>query len=239
MSVRSHKWLFLALAIGICGGLTLQHLPVSASVYADDGAAIQSGVEAEIFFEVNSTDGDVGIQAFFDAEGWEELKIIGPDDGILEVETDGGLGEIGLTELFFESEEPSFDDISLEDFKALFPAGVYTFEATTPDGGVLVGMAELTHDIPGPVTLDVTGPTIIAWTLPTEPLEGEPEIDHILVIIDGEGVTFTIELDASDTSLIVPSPLPFGTDYTIEVLTVDEKGNATIAEQKGVTLGFE
>jgi hypothetical protein len=43
---------------------------------------------------------------------------------LLDVHVGGNLGRvIGLTELFSESSEPSFDEVPPEDFLALFPPG--------------------------------------------------------------------------------------------------------------------
>ena len=72
--------------------------------------------EAEIFFEINDTDGDGGIQVFLDGEGWDEMEMIGPDgDVMFRVVADSSVGLQGITELFFESAEPSFDDQPLSD----------------------------------------------------------------------------------------------------------------------------
>jgi len=34
---------------------------------------------AKIFFEINATDGDSGIQMFLDGEGWDKMKVWDPD----------------------------------------------------------------------------------------------------------------------------------------------------------------
>jgi hypothetical protein len=109
--------------------------------------------ETRIIIEVNSTDGDAGIQIFLDGEGWAELEVSDPDgEEILEIEADGSVGIQGITELFFESAEPSFDEQTLEELFALFPEGKYRFKGETVDGLPLNGKASLTHAIPdGPV----------------------------------------------------------------------------------------
>ena len=91
--------------------------------------------EAEIFIEINDTDGDAGIQIFLDAEGWKRMKVFGPDGRrVLRVAATRGVGMQGITELFLESAEPSFDEQSLEEFMALFPEGTYTFSGKTTEG---------------------------------------------------------------------------------------------------------
>ncbi len=39
--------------------------------------------EAELFFELNNTDGDLGIHAVIDADDWRTLSIEGPGDRTL------------------------------------------------------------------------------------------------------------------------------------------------------------
>ena len=63
--------------------------------------------DAFVIIETNCTDGDSGIQMFIDGEGWDRLRIFGPRNRFLGFMTArGGLGRVGLTELFFEGEEP-------------------------------------------------------------------------------------------------------------------------------------
>ncbi|MGH7834902.1 MAG: hypothetical protein ACREQK_14765, partial [Candidatus Binatia bacterium] len=114
---------------------------------------------ARIIIEFNSSAnegvGDVGVQVFLDGEPWQWVKIESPDGRkILDIRTSGSLRKQGLTELFFESSEPSLDEVPLDVFLARFPAGEYEFEGKTIDGIELEGKATLTHVIPaGPVIL--------------------------------------------------------------------------------------
>jgi hypothetical protein len=65
--------------------------------------------EAEIFFELNNTDGDLGIHALIDGEAWKSLEIEDPwGREMLDVRLKGRLRRQGLTEIFFESAEPVF-----------------------------------------------------------------------------------------------------------------------------------
>jgi hypothetical protein len=45
--------------------------------------------EAEVFFEFNSTDLDLGFDIFMDAEPWTSVRVIGPGGRIFKVLTDG------------------------------------------------------------------------------------------------------------------------------------------------------
>ncbi len=124
--------------------------------------------DEEIFFEFNATDLDLGIQIFFDAEGWVEVEVSGPDGTmIFKVENNGSLRKIGSTEVFTESAEPPLDeqnlDAAIAAFLAMFPEGVYEFFGTTVGGDELVGAAMLTHDLPTMVSLNVDDFPFIEW----------------------------------------------------------------------------
>lgn len=105
--------------------------------------------EMELFFELNDTDGDLGIHGKFDGEEWKELKILNPDeDVLLDLSIYAELQEQGLTELFFESAEPTFDELPPYDFFARFPAGTYIIEGMTLEGEMIEGEVDLSHVIP-------------------------------------------------------------------------------------------
>jgi hypothetical protein len=107
--------------------------------------------EAQLFFELNDTDGDLGIQALIDGDPWKRLKIGDPNERkMLDVKVKGRLRRQGLTELFFESAEPPFDELAPEAFFARFPAGIYEIEGKTLEGEELESEVLLTHVMPAP-----------------------------------------------------------------------------------------
>jgi len=64
--------------------------------------------------------------------GWDLLDIMAPDGTtIVDVMGEGSVGLQGITEFFFESAEPSFDDLPLDEFLARFPEGEYKFLGMT------------------------------------------------------------------------------------------------------------
>ncbi|HJZ10603.1 MAG TPA: hypothetical protein VJ521_00535, partial [Acidobacteriota bacterium] len=132
--------------------------------------------DAKIIIEFNSTDEDIGVQIFLDAEGWKRVSIVAPN-GVTIFEAQGlsKLKKQGLTELFFESEEPSLDEVPLAEFLARFPEGEYQFVGTTTEGDRLVGTATFTHNIPD-------GPSIV---LP----EKRAVLDPNKVVIQWDPVT--------------------------------------------------
>ena len=86
--------------------------------------------EAELFFELNDTDGDLGIHASIDGGPYAKLAIEDPRERtILLIEANGRLARQGLTQLFLESAEPSFDELAPEKFFRRFPEGAYEIEA--------------------------------------------------------------------------------------------------------------
>ncbi len=164
--------------------------------------------EAEVFFEFNSTDLDLGFDIFLDADPWVNAIVEDPDGEIFIVDTDGGLRKKGNTEIMTESAEPPFcEDVEEEDcdddfiqdkideFQAEFPEGEYIFKVTTVEGDMLETTAELSHDLPA--APDIRRPRegtpidklrVIRWQDPSE--GDDPEIIGYEVVaemvIDGE-----------------------------------------------------
>ncbi len=129
--------------------------------------------EAELFFELNNTDGDLGIHALIDGEAWKKLEI---EDSrgreILDVSVRGRLRRQGLTEIFFESAEPTFDELSPSRFFRRFKPGVYEIEGETLDGDELESEVELTHTMPAP-----PAPTVNGEPMAVQCDEDEPGFD--------------------------------------------------------------
>ena len=126
--------------------------------------------EAHVFFELNDTDGDLGIHALIDGEPWKRLEIADPNERrMLLISVNGRLRRQGLTEVFFESAEPPFDELSPQMFFRRFPAGEYEIEGRTLDGEELESIAELTHVMPAPPQPTVNGNGLAEECDPEEP----------------------------------------------------------------------
>ena len=195
--------------------------------------------DATTIIEVNDTDGDAGLQVFLDGEPWKSMKVARPGGKrILNVKTKGRLNRLGLTELFSESHEPEFKEMPLEKFKQKFPKGKYTFSGRTVEGDKLVGKATLSHDTPdGPEIIapaaDATVPeddAVARWA----PVPGPGiDVDGYRVIVEREDPlrVFNADLPASQTSVTIPSEfLEPGTEYKLEIQTIEKSGNQTISE---------
>ena len=106
---------------------------------------------AEIFFELNDTDGDLGIHALIDGDEWRRLTIEDVRERkMLAVNVKGRLRRQGLTEIFFESAEPTFDELPPETFFGRFPEGTYEVEGIRLDGAEMESETNITHLIPAP-----------------------------------------------------------------------------------------
>jgi hypothetical protein len=158
---------------------------VAATALVAGGAASALGQaipldEAEILAELNATDGDLGFQALIDADAWDRLTVRDPDGRqILSVRPNRSLAEQGMTELFFESDEPAFDELTPAEFFARFPAGRYAISGRTLEGDALAGTARFSHRMPAP-----TGGVLVSGVPLAEDCEGEdpPAVGEPVVI---------------------------------------------------------
>jgi len=219
-----------------CGNPRILSLAVGLALALVLGAPAWAGTlkVVQIFFEFNSTDNDLGVQVFLDAGAWRVLTITDPDGNtILQLEAHGSLGQLGLTEYFFESDEPSPEEVL-----ALFQGGKYGFELTTVDGQTLRGQATLSHDLPEPVVIlspeeDGSvdpGDAVITWIHPNpNTLAG---IQVIVENVTSEVQVAAFSLPASATVVQVPSQAFAGPGmkYKVEVLAISKNGNKTIVE---------
>lgn len=217
---------------------------------------------AEIRIEVNSTDGDAGLQIFFDGEPWKRVRVKGSDKNtIFSVTNIGRLKKLGSTELFIESNEPNFEEeLPLPKILEFLPEGEYEFEGKTIEGEVLEGMATLTHDLPcGPeiilpeedAELDASNPLVIMWEDVTNKFDTDSDVGECdsesditivgyEVVVDNESSDpterFNIRLQAGVTAVTVPGEFMVpGSKYKFEIIAIEESGNQTITESNFTT----
>ena len=136
----------------VCSAICLVFI---APVFADDEEE-PFFEEAFLFFELNNTDGDLGIHAKIDGDPYKRLKII-CEKKLLDLKVKRSLRKQGLTELFFESAEPDFEEMSPEEFFERFPAGDCVIKGTTLDGEKVETETTLTHLMPAPPITTVNG----------------------------------------------------------------------------------
>jgi hypothetical protein len=105
--------------------------------------------EGELYFELNDTDGDLGIHGKIDGGPWKKVWIRDSKHRqIMKVKARGRLRQQGLTELFFESAEPTFDELPPEDFFNRFPEGYYKIYGWSEDGELLKSKSLIRHVMP-------------------------------------------------------------------------------------------
>lgn len=198
--------------------------------------------DVDFFAEINGSDGDAGVQLKLDGEQWDWLEIFGPDDReVLDVRGKRNVGQQGLTEFFFESAEPSFDDQSLEEFLELFPEGEYEFVGQLVDGGSICADTEFTHDLPAAPDISVAlvgGLVVISWDSSTDSFPGAPEAEievetyEVIAGNEDEGVDFAMIVSADTTQVTLPPEFPIdaGT-LKYEVIRKEASGNQTLSEE--------
>jgi hypothetical protein len=254
---HSRLWaIYLVLAITLVTGAA----PIAswAKDNAKDNAVEIPFADADLYLELNNSDGDLGFHSSIDGEAWKRLVIEDPRDRkILNIFVRSKLRRQGLTQLFFESAEPPFDELAPDVFFRRFPEGEYEIEGKTLDGGELSSTAELTHVLaappenievngvpvgahcdegPGP---SMSGPLVITWDEVTEShpelgRTGEPvEVDLYQVVVEhlDMGLTFTADLPPTATEVIVPETFTdFPGDFKLEILVKESSGNQTATE---------
>jgi hypothetical protein len=215
--------------------------------------------EARIFLELNDTDGDLGIHGFVDGDAWSQLEIESPDEREqLRIMSKGSLRRHGLTELFFESDEPRFpDELPLAEFFARFPAGDWEISGVTIEGDELESVGELSHVLaapPGGVRVNdqasvancdvvplplVTAPVTIRWEAvttshPTIGDAGSVEIVQYQLVVEDEEdefPLFSVDLPPNVTEFELPEGFTtLGEVFKFEIIARAATGNQTAVE---------
>lgn len=202
--------------------------------------------DARLKIEVNATDRDAGIQVFIDADPWKSMEIFDPNGKrVFRSVTRGRFGKQGGTELFLESAEPNFSELTLEAFLERFPEGEYVFEGVGMDDESLVGTARLTHNLPdGPVLaapakdalVDRQGTVTLQWR-PVAPPNGSPIIGYQVIVVKPETgikalpkITLDVMMPPEATSMTIPAGfLLANSEYEWEVLAIERGGNQTLS----------
>jgi hypothetical protein len=217
--------------------------------------------EFDIYFELNHTDGDLGIHALLDGDPWQRLVIESPDGKEkLRIVLTGTLRKHGLTELFFESAEPPFDELPTKKFFNRFKEGVWELEAETiagAEGEPLEGEDRLSHVMPAPaggITLNgipaaencdsdplptVSVPVTIDWnpvttSHPDIGKDGPIEIvryELVLELESDDSQVFSVRLPPNITSFEFPAAfLALDHEFKFEIIAREESGNQTAIE---------
>jgi HEAT repeat protein len=180
---------------------------------------------ADLFFELNHSADDLGIHAEIDGDAWTGLEIEGPGNRkLLSIVSKGRLRNQGLTQLAFESAEPSFSDLDPAEFFGRFPEGAYNIEASQLEGGKLKSTVHLSHVLAAPpdnITVagrpaaasceqplpEVRTPVLIRWSPvtrshPTIGKTGPVEISRYQFFVELPGGKLSIDLPPTTTEYL-------------------------------------
>jgi hypothetical protein len=212
--------------------------------------------EAELFFELNDTDGDLGIHASIDGGPYVRLEIEDPHGRtILTVTAQGRLAKQGLTQLFLESAEPTFDELPPDQFFRRFPEGVYEIEAITSEGEEIEATVRLSHVLAArPSNIRVAGlpaaencdaaslPSVLAgapvpidWdrvttSHPTIGKKGRVEIVRYQFFVEQGDFKLGVDLPPHVTEFEVPSAVIAPGTVKFEIIARTATGNNTAVE---------
>lgn len=228
----------------------------AASVSANDEGEIPFEV-GKLFFQLNDTDGDLGIHMNVDGEPWKYLSVEDPRGRrMLNIRTRGRLRKQGLTELAFESAEPTFDEFAPEEFFARFPEGVYDIEGRLSNGEERESEVLITHVLPAPPgNLQVSGmatpddcdegglpvvgnPVVLTWDAVTAShpdlgKSGPIDVTRYELAIEVEDPFLKLEVDLPPDVTSFEVPVEFiaqGDEFKFQVLVTDAGGNETSSE---------
>jgi hypothetical protein len=194
--------------------------------------------EAEFFIEYNASDKDAGVQVFLDGEGWDWLEIYNPaGKKIYRFNVDNDAKKIGMTELFFESSEPSFDALPFADLLKLYPEGEYEFSGQMINGDKFESKTKFTHMVPAapvvsPKAHSVVDPknTVISWKPVTKP-KGINIVSYQVIVERNDPLrVLDVTLPPTARKIQIPAEfLEYDTPYQFEVLAKEESRNQTIS----------
>lgn len=212
---------------------------------------------AKVYIEHNATDEDTGVHGFVGGSPWQTVCVTAPDGTQLwTLEPPDRLGALGVSDFFWESNEPPNAEYSIADLRSDFPEGFYTVAGVGIDGVDRIAEATFTHVIPAepeitspPLVsdLDVGDPPVVEaaglvvrWEPVTETIDGTPvTITGYQVIVTEEEAEdpngwarpiYDVHVGAAVTALAVPDEfLEAKTLYELEVLAIEPSGNQTIA----------
>lgn len=219
--------------------------PGSGANEAAEGKIVELK-DARLKIEMNATDGDAGIHVYLDADPWKSMSIFDPFGRLVfRSTTYGRFAKQGGTELFLESAEPNFSQLTLAEFLKRFPEGEYQFRGKGLEGETYVGTAKFTHNLPaGPELVSplegggLVDPNhaVVTWK-PVGPANGSPIVGYeVLVVLSPSGtpalpkIVLDITMPPTATSVAIPAGfLRPDTQYIWEVLAIEASGNQTLS----------
>jgi hypothetical protein len=207
---------------------------------------------AELFFELNDTDDDLGIHSAIDGGTWTSLDVKGPLHPLLSIATNGRLRSQGLTELAFESAEPTFEELHPNHFFRRFPEGIYEFSARAQDGGNFRSRVRLSHVMAAPPNAtvsdleaadgcdaplpEVISPVLIEWdpvtrSHPRIGKDGPVKISRYQFFVEQGDTKLSVDLAPTVTEFEIPRSITdAGGEFKFEIIARTSTGNNTAIE---------
>jgi hypothetical protein len=215
---------------------------------------------AQLFLELNNTDGDLGIHASINSDQpWTQLEMEGPTgQTLLNLTNSSTLHRQGLTQLSLESAEPPFTELAPADFFRRFREGRYEIEGVTLGGAQIESTAVLSHVLAAPpknlsfsgvaapescsVTPlpIVTPPVLVGWDAVTEShpeigRTGPVEVSQYQLFVQEQAVdhpvSLGVDLPPSVTQFTIPTGITsLGQTFKFEIIIRTTAGNNTAVE---------
>jgi hypothetical protein len=215
--------------------------------------ASQPFAVAELFVELNDTDHDLGLHAEIDGGAWTQIEIEDARERpLLGIMSTGRLRSQGLTQLAFESAEPTFDELDPAAFFRRFPEGVYEISAVAQGGGEFESKVRLSHVLAAPAqstanglpaakcdepTLpEVVAPVLIDWdpvtaSHPDVGKTGPVTISRYQFFVQQGTTKLSLDLEPTVTEFeIPPSVTASGGVFKYEIIARTSTGNNTAVE---------
>jgi hypothetical protein len=203
--------------------------PQSAAAAGDEvSGAVTPFAAAALFLEFNATDKDMGLQLFVDSDGWKRVRVLDPSNKeIVLLEALSKLSQLGITELRFESAEPSPAEVL-----SRFPAGEYRFRGSGVEGEQLASSVNLSHELVPTPTFSPSGgeivdpkQAVVEWNA--------PGAEQVELIIEQDKLRHVLDITVSGSTRRMRIPEQFltpGQEYKIEILSISGNGNRTIVQ---------
>lgn len=228
-------------------------LAVPAAV-SDDGRRARPFAVADLFLELNDTDGDLGLHGALDGGAWLNLEIESPNERpLLGLTATRGLRQQGLTQLAFESAEPTFDELDPAVFFQRFPEGNYEISGRAQDGGFFNSTVALSHVLAAPAEATVSGfpaaencdaavlpsvvaPVVIDWnpvttSHPDIGKAGPVVISRYQFFVEQGATKLSVDLPPAVTEFEVPAAIiAAGGTFKFEIIARTSTGNNTAIE---------
>ncbi len=215
----------------VFGLAALLSLTLTPTVRAADDDGEAGFTVLSIRIETNATDGDAEVVIVAESgAGLKDLKVLTPNNKTALSLSSKTTPRLGQAQVLVETAEVSLDEV-----KAAYPAGVYHFRGKTVAGEKLAGDATLSHSLLSvPVIITpsnkATGVPVIGQVVTWAPIAGAN--GYFLELEDAKTkAALKIDLLKTVTSFAIPNGLLLpNTDYGLNLGVIGVDGNRVFTE---------